>query len=776
MDGLSPSPTNDGHINPNMNRGNENNNNKDNEIIASQEQTKPLLYMPLTLKDRSYLHTGSGNMNIDGETSGENHYTSNHSTCMSDDNIPTNVSTEEQLALLPPECLSNVADRPLQHYHEDNVTITTYSLQPMLYSVIVILLVEGIERFVFYGINYTQTSYLTGEYSDTYPKYSDWNANMDAISASSYVSISVAVAYTTPFIGAYFADQLFGDYYTIIIGILCFYIPGILIIALTTIPNVLGTTFNNSFLTFGLLILWPTGTGIVKSVVNVFGAKQYHPLLQSSLIESYYVNFYMCINIGALIGGFIVPLLAQRNVTVAYFLPLILLFIGMILFISRSSRFVITKPKSDHRKYLLQQIKVWLCCTKMKPKKRKVHHHSIPMIQNTNDPIPISAILRISLLVVPFNIVYSQMSTTFIVQGTVMTKAFNFIDAPCMNNADAIAVLIFGHFVGSIMYPYLAYHNIKIPTTYKFAIGSAFGGASILWALVVEYWIVTTYQQTGERISILWQAISYILIGAGEIFAVSAAYEVAFKASPPEQKVLFSAVNLFCIGGLPSVVCLISYQLCIPWFQNSSGTTKISHIREYSTAHVNKYFWLLFVLSIFGTLINLLPCIREFVESIEERATDMIRTPKTPMRPPIRARIESSDSTVTDESSIEEQLLASRRHQYYLKYGSGPSLYKHNSMRAGPSLMYTNRSNHNHHMNHTAAQTNHRPSLNSKMLSKLYRSVPAITTTPPDSNSNTNNSNTPMVIMSSSDGQPITMAAAMYSPSSSLSRKNSTEK
>jgi len=35
----------------------------------------------------------------------------------------------------------------------------------------------------------------------------------------------------------------------------------------------------------------------------VFGAKQFHPLLQSSLIEAYYVNFYMCINIGALFGG-----------------------------------------------------------------------------------------------------------------------------------------------------------------------------------------------------------------------------------------------------------------------------------------------------------------------------------------------------------------------------------------------------------------------------------------------------------------------------------------
>ena len=736
-------------------------NNQQNNNTSSQHQPDEaspfLLLTPLSRRNSSF-NAGSNN---------------------SDDAIPTNVCTIEQLSTLPPECLSGLMDRPLQHFHEDGITISTYALHPMMYSVFVILLMEGMERFAFYGINYTQTSFLTGEYNP------NWNANMDAIEASSYVSISVAVAYTTPFIGAYLADQWLGDYYTILTGILCCYLPGILLIALTTIPGLLvsrtnvddtttnnNTTavavFNNSALAFGLLVLWPTGTGIVKSVVNVFGAKQFHPLLQSSLIESYYVNFYMCINIGALIGGMVVPLLAQSNVTLAYFLPFLLLTIGMILFMFRSPRFVCSKPKrNDTTDRVLQFIShccSFCCCCGRRSRndkkitKRKTVRYS--QHSTSSDPIPISAIFRISLLVVPFNIVYSQMSTTFIVQGTVMKKTFyNLIDAACMNNADAIAVLIFGHFVGTMLYPYLARHQQKIPTTYKFAIGSAFGAASILWALLVEYWIITTYQQTGERISILWQGMSYVLIGAGEIFAVSAAYEVAFKASPPEQKVLFSAVNLFCIGGLPSVVCIILYQLCVPWFQNSDGNMNISHIKEYSTAHINKYFWLLLVISIFGTLINLIPSIRDFVESIEDRATDRIRTPKTPKFPPTaRRKMEYSD-TEESSTSIEEQLLASRRHQYYLKYGSGPSLYKHGSMRAGPALSFTNRNQPSHRFNNNNNPTASRPKLNSKTLSKLYRSVPAHMLSSP-------------VVMSSSNGQPITMAnALLLSPSTLVAQQ-----
>jgi proton-dependent oligopeptide transporter, POT family len=607
------------------------------------------------------------------------------------DDIPNNVSTEEQLAQLPPECLSGDVVRPLQHFGEDGV-VSTYSLQPMFYSVVFILVVELLERFAFYGINYTQTSYLTGEYDY------DWNAGMDSVPASSYVSVSVAVAYTTPFIGAFLADSLLGDYYTILVGSLVFYLPGLFLIACTTVPRLLGAEFNKPAVTFGLLLLWPFGTGIVKSVVNVFGAKQFHPLLQSSLIEAYYVNFYMCINIGALIGGILVPVLAQHNVTIAYFLPVTTLSVGMVIFLLGSSRYVRSKPNG------------------------RLFQKKVSSVGSSNNTISVTAIAKVSLLTVPFSIVYNQMSTTFIIQGNVMKKSLGWIDAATMNNADAIAVLLFGYIIGSGLYPWLASKGIKVPTTYKFAIGSGFGALSLIWALMVDGMIHRQYAENRQKISVMWQAMAYVLIGIGEIFAVSAAYEVAFTASPPEKKVLFSAVNLFCIGGLPSVFCILLYQLCRPWFTNSNGTTQMSYLSEYATAHVDKYFWLLFSISLFGVLVNLLPSVRRFVESIEERATDMIRTPKTPSRPPRRD---------FDSEKDEEELLMVKRHDYYLKYGSGPSLYKSGSMRAGPSMKSVSQ----RELNKSSKR------LQKTMISKLY-------------NSSDTMPNVPKVVMSTS-GKPI---------------------
>jgi len=144
---------------------------------------------------------------------------------------------------------------------------------------------------------------------------------------------------------------------------------------------------------------------IVIAVVNVFGAKQFHPLLQSSMIEQYYVNFYMAINIGALAGITFVPIIAQYNVTKAYLLPCGLLTLGIMIFISGTPRYVISKPRGD------------LHLSELCLKKKKEDDETTYMIQDPNmpPPVPLSQVFRITLLIVPFCIAYSQMPTTFIV-------------------------------------------------------------------------------------------------------------------------------------------------------------------------------------------------------------------------------------------------------------------------------------------------------------------------------------------------------------------------
>jgi POT family proton-dependent oligopeptide transporter len=572
-----------------------------------------------------------------------------------EEELPTNVNSTEQLKGLPEECLTGDPTLPLQHV-EDDGTVHRYPLSPMFYSVIFILLVELLERFSFYGLTFTQTLYLTGAYNK------DWNAGMTSVSASSFVSVSVAIAYTSPFFGAFLADKVFGDYFSILFGVSFFYLPGLVLIALTSVPNLLGSTFNVRVLTSGLLFFWPMGTGVVKSLVNIFGAKQFHPLLQTSLIESYYVFFYMAINIGAFAGILLIPFVAQTNVTVAYWIPPCALAIGVAFFASGTSRYVRNKPKHAF----------WE--KKRKTKKKKV------LKAAPSSSVGLSSIFRICCLIIPFSIVYSQMATTFIVQGTVMKRAFGFIDAASMNCFDTISVLSNGYLIGGVIYPALASRGIKVPTTYKFAIGSGFAALAITWALFVEQKVHRHYGLTGEEISVLWQVPSFALVGIGEIFAVSSAYEVAFTAAPPDKKGISSALNLFCIGGIPNILCLGLYHVGARWFTNAKGTTSISEIEDYVTANVSHYFAVLLMICFVGIGINLLPAVRDWVESIEDDAAEAIKTPA--MTPTPRTRRAADDRHLDEKAA----LLGIKRHRNYMKAGSKPQLLKSGSFRAGAVL------------------------------------------------------------------------------------------
>jgi hypothetical protein len=235
-----------------------------------------------------------------------------------DADLPTNVDDEAQLDGLPDECRSFTnPGRPLRHVDLHGIE-STYVMRP--FSVVwLILIVEAMERFAYYGVFYTQTLYLTGVYDD------NWNAGLSSIEAASYVSLSTAVAYSTPFLGAYLADAVLGDYWTIAIAGTALYLPGLALMALTSVPDLLGSTFNRSALCLALFVLWPAGAGSIKSCVNIFGARrtlqfrsidryndimltkshtlpiltsanlagpEFHPLLQRDKIESYYVHFY----------------------------------------------------------------------------------------------------------------------------------------------------------------------------------------------------------------------------------------------------------------------------------------------------------------------------------------------------------------------------------------------------------------------------------------------------------------------------------------------------
>jgi POT family proton-dependent oligopeptide transporter len=204
-----------------------------------------------------------------------------------------------------------------------------------------------------------------------------------------------------------------------LLGILFFYLPGLFIIASSTVPGLLlGThSFNLGAYKVALLVLWyvlwvayrtppwhihtlmscfglprPVGAGTVKAVVNIFGARQHHPIVQRTLVESFYVVFYMTINVGAVAGCLVIPIVARTNVTVAYALPFVLLLVAVLCFVAGSKRYVHAVPGRD---------------SPAKPSMADAESNALD-----EDTSKFSDVARVCALIVPFNIVYSQCPTT----------------------------------------------------------------------------------------------------------------------------------------------------------------------------------------------------------------------------------------------------------------------------------------------------------------------------------------------------------------------------
>ena len=98
--------------------------------------------------------------------------------------------------------------------------------------------------------------------------------------------------------------------------------------------------------------------------MSVFGAKQYHPILQNKMLETYYVYFYLCINVGSLVGGIVVPLLCEVSLRAAYLVPLCSLVVGFCIYLLASRRYVRRPPE---RTALLNTLKVLVRSVMCKP-------------------------------------------------------------------------------------------------------------------------------------------------------------------------------------------------------------------------------------------------------------------------------------------------------------------------------------------------------------------------------------------------------------------------
>jgi len=185
-----------------------------------------------------------------------------------------------------------------------------FSLDPIKHCVWVLLFLRFVERASWYGYQLISPGFNTGELhacmiiffvnycvnntimehnehinmSHTHQhvssvflgQYQSWSPGFSNEKSAQFQATTAALVNTVPFIIGVGADCLIGDYWMLIVVLFVFFVPGSILIFLSSWPFLLGGgTFPLEVFKVGILYLYPFGGGGVDTIGDIFGAKQF---------------------------------------------------------------------------------------------------------------------------------------------------------------------------------------------------------------------------------------------------------------------------------------------------------------------------------------------------------------------------------------------------------------------------------------------------------------------------------------------------------------------
>jgi POT family proton-dependent oligopeptide transporter len=433
---------------------------------------------------------------------------------------------------------------------------------------------------------------------------------------------------TIPFLVALVADFMIGDYWMMMILLIVFFLPGILVITLCAWPYQLGDTFPMHLYRVGFQILFTIGNGGIDTIVDIFGAKQFHPVIHTHLLDSYFVWSTVMAGVGGVTAELVYAMIANVNVTVSFGLMTIALFISTLLFVYGTKRYIVRK--NDMKDCVLT---AWAMLSAALCWKRTAQGQVVACPPGFNkvkksrgggvrDEL-VTAARRFALVVpvqglfVPVNFALFQMTNLLIPMSYSMKHPKLWTGAN-MVFVHSGTIVIFGTIANKFLFPFLEKRNIHLSTAHRVSIGSCLQAFMYFVMLGVDHRIRKVYEETGEMISIGWQFFPYTIGAIGWVFVMPPQDAITFRVAPSEWKVLGNAVNKFMQGGLSSFVARALYKRTEAWFLPSNGNTNINGIENYTSATSYKFLWVCFGFALFQAVFCALPWVNSWYIKIEK--------------------------------------------------------------------------------------------------------------------------------------------------------------
>ena len=369
---------------------------------------------------------------------------------------------------------------------------------------------EACERFSYYGVRSILTAYI----AMLFVRAGAEPGPAEKATAKTIVHLWVFATYFLPLVGAWIADRLWGRYRTILWLSLA-YCVGHALLALGE-----GTKWG---LYAGLAFL-AIGSGGIKPCVSAFVGDQFQGGREHQLTRIYNL-FYWSINFGAFFAfAFIPDLKAKAGYSWAFGIPGIAMGVATLIFWLGSRTFVKVPPSRGQQP--------------LAPAVRAENRRILWRIASVFAPVII------------FWALYDQQNTTWEQQGEQLVPCviplhfWNYtLNGETMQTLNAIFILIFIPLFTYIIYPWLERRGKNPPLLWRMAFGMgiiaiAFAAAALLQSRI----------ESGEKLSVLWQAGQYALLTFAEVLVSTTGLEFAFRNAPAALKSTIMSLWLLAVS------------------------------------------------------------------------------------------------------------------------------------------------------------------------------------------------------------------------------------
>ncbi|CAI9262951.1 unnamed protein product [Lactuca saligna] len=513
------------------------------------------------------------------------------------------------------------------------------SFQSLNKPCVLLIVIAGVERFVFKGVASNLVIYLIDV------------MNMSSSSAARTVNSWCGFTSMLPLLVAPLVDSYWNRYSTILASSFL-YLVGLLALTSTALNKSNSSSSSSSSSLFWSLYLISLGQGGYNPSLQAFGADQIDkedelptkadtdksPEKKSMFFKWWY--FGICS--GSLIGVSIMPNIQDTvGWGLGFAMPTMAMAVSIVMFSCGSRFYSYSHDRSNDVRSLEKVVQAIKCSVSKfvhskteekkpglvdleleeKPLCLKGENETVCLVdERSNNSNHLVKIVKVVVSLLPiwttllmFAVIFQQPATFFIKQGMAMKRNVGDsykIPPATLQSAITISIILLMPFYDTIFIPLtklILRNENGITTMQRIAIGMFLSVIAMIFAATVEMKrLQTSTESELETLSIFWLLPQYILLGISDIFTVVGMQEFFYSAVPEGMKTMGIALytSVFGVGSFLSA--LLVY--LVEHFSSSEGGKGNWFSDDMREARLDKYYWLLAVTSALSLVIFVLLC------------------------------------------------------------------------------------------------------------------------------------------------------------------------